>query len=136
MRILAFLLSFVLIFSSFSVSNASFEGTPLSAALSGPGDPDGSGQVMLTLNQGQGTISFELITDNINPATAGHIHMGAAGTNGPVVVDFYFSGTMGSGVIEVDPELIKAIRKNPSGFYVNVHNPMYPSGAIRGQLSK
>lgn len=136
MRILSFLLSMALVFSSFTTSNASFDGTPLSAVLTSSGDTDGSGEVMLTLNQGQGTISFELLTENIDPATAAHIHMGAAGTNGPVVVDFNFSGTIGSGVIEVDPELIKAIRKNPAGFYVNVHNPMYPSGAIRGQLSK
>ena len=49
-------------------------GTKLSAELTGaaerpgPGDPDGSGWVELTLNQGQGTISYEIHVDGIAPA--------------------------------------------------------------------
>jgi hypothetical protein len=29
---------------------------------------------------------------------------------------------------------IKAIKKNPSGYYVNIHTSDFPAGAIRGQL--
>ena len=28
------------------------------------------------------------------------------------------------------------INRNPSAFYVNVHNGDFPNGAVRGQLSK
>ncbi len=117
-------------------------GRPISASLSGDqetsaGDPDGSGYVELELNQGQGTIEYTLSVENIDPATAAHIHIGAMGVAGPVVVGLSApSSGMSSGVIEVDTELIKAIRKNPENYYVNVHNPMYPAGAVRGQLSK
>jgi hypothetical protein len=35
----------------------------------------------------------------------------------------------------VDAALIKAIRKDPSAYYVNVHSrPNFPVGAVRGQL--
>jgi hypothetical protein len=117
-------------------------GRPFYAELSGAqetgaGDPDGSGWVELTLNQGQGTITYTLSVQNIDPAAAAHIHVGAAGVAGPVVVHLEApTNGMSSGVEEVDPELIKAIRQNPENYYVNVHNSIYPAGAVRGQLSK
>lgn len=118
-------------------------GRPLMAVLTGgqevprPGDPDGTGTAKIYLNQGQGTISFELSVSNIAPATAAHIHRGAAGVAGPVVVGLA-APTSGSssGTLSVSEELIKEIRQNPSAFYVNVHNQQFPSGAVRGQLSK
>lgn len=104
----------------------------------GPGDPDGSGYAEIILNQGQGTISYELTVENIAPATAAHIHFAPAGVAGPVVVALTApTNGMSSGVINnVDPDLIKAIRQNPGAYYVNVHNSEYPAGALRGQLSK
>ncbi len=118
-------------------------GSQLSANLSGAnevpnaGDPDGSGYVEMTLNQGQGTITYMLTVEDIQTATAAHIHVGAAGVAGPVVLGLTAPASgMSSGVIEADKELIKAIRKNPEMYYVNVHNPTYPGGAVRGQLSK
>lgn len=117
-------------------------GRTLTAELTGAqepggGDPNGTGYAEITLNQGQGTISYTLMVENIDPATAAHIHLGAAGVAGPVVVGLSApSSGMSSGMIEVSAELIKAIRQNPENYYVNVHNPMYPAGAVRGQLSK
>ncbi len=117
-------------------------GRPFAAELSGMqepggGDPNGTGYVELSLNLGQGTITYTLTVENIDPATAAHIHIGMAGVAGPVVLGLSAPTTgMSSGVIDVDPELIKAIRQNPENYYVNVHNPMYPAGAVRGQLSK
>ncbi len=117
-------------------------GAMLSAELSGAqepgmGDPNGMGYVELLLNQGQGTISYTLEVSNIDPATAAHIHIAPPGVAGPVVVGLSApTSGMSSGVVEVDKELIKAIRQNPGAYYVNVHNPAYPAGAVRGQLSK
>jgi hypothetical protein len=126
-------------------STASAGGRPLSADLSGSnevppvstGDPNGSGTADLTLNQGQGEICLQIEVQNIAPTTLQHIHRGAAGTNGPVVVDFTpLLSQGGDGCVSADPALIKEIRQNPDGFYFNVHTGEFPGGAVRGQLSK
>ena len=123
-----------------------FSGRPFEVTLTGaaevpgPGDPDGTGTATLRLNQGQGTISFEISVANITlPATGAHIHRGTATQFGPVVVGLTPPDATGhsSGVVNVDPALIKAIRQNPENYYVNVHTlPLYGAGAVRGQLSK
>lgn len=118
-------------------------GRPLTAVLTGgqevpgPGDPDGTGAAKIYLNQGQGTISFELSVSNIAPATAAHIHRGVAGVAGPVEVTLIAPANgFSSGTVPVREELIKEIRQNPSAFYINVHNNEFKPGAVRGQLSK
>jgi len=118
-------------------------GRPLTAALTGaaevpgPGDTDGSGKAVITLNQGQGQVCFELTVSNIAPATAAHIHKGAPDQAGPVVVTLT-APTDGSSkdCVSADAELIKDIRQNPGSYYVNVHTQDFPAGAVRGQLAK
>ena len=114
-------------------------GTTLTGAaeVPGPGDPDGSGTARITVNVGQAEVCFNLSVTGIDPATAAHIHVGAAGVAGPVVVGITPpSGGSSSGCVAADRELVKNILKNPSDYYVNVHNPAFPAGAVRGQLSK
>lgn len=118
-------------------------GRPLSATLTGaaevpPGDPNGSGTAHLTLNQGQGEVCFEIEVTDITPATAAHIHAAPAGVAGPVVVPLAPPDATGvsSGCVDADKALIKAIRQHPEAYYVNVHNALFPAGAVRGQLSK
>lgn len=107
------------------------------AEVPGPGDPDGSGTALVTLNHGQGRVCWNLTAEDIAPATAAHIHIGAAGIAGGVVVPLSPpTGGSSSDCIDADRELIKAIIQNPENYYVNVHNAEFPAGAIRGQLSK
>lgn len=118
-------------------------GRPMSVDMSGavevpgPGDPDGSGTAIFTLNQGLGMVCWELTVENIDPAAAAHIHRAPTGQAGPVVVTLSAptEGTS-SGCAEVDSALVMEIRQYPEMFYVNVHNAAYPAGAVRGQLSK
>jgi hypothetical protein len=123
-------------------------GRPLTATLTGAaevnaegvpnqGDPDGSGTANVRVNPGQGCISYDLAVEDIEPATAAHIHEAPAGEAGPVVVglDKPTDGTS-SGTVTVDREEAKNIVQNPDKYYVNVHNAEYPGGAVRGQLSK
>jgi hypothetical protein len=122
-------------------------GRPLATDLSGaeeapgPGDANATGSAELTLNQGQGRVCFDLSWADIDGTVfAAHIHEGDAGSPGPIVVGLFmgtaFSGTGAeSGCVEdIDPDLIKAIRKDPSAYYVNVHSSLFTGGAVRGQL--
>ena len=109
-----------------------------SAEAPGPGDPDGLGAAGITLNPTLRTICYSLHVVDIAPATAAHIHEGAAGVAGGVVVPFDApTGGSSSGCVEnLDPELIVRIQQNPAGYYVNVHNADFPAGAVRGQLGR
>ena len=81
----------------------------------------------------------------VNPAResffAGHIHVGAAGVNGPVQVTL-FSGSTDRRLIfqaarlDIDPALAARICADPAGYYVNYHTTDFPGGAIRGQLNE
>jgi CHRD domain len=108
-----------------------------------PADPNASGSASILLNQGLGTVCFDLSWENVDGTVfAAHIHLAPADMNGPIVVPLFagsFGGTdSASGWVEdVDRDLIKAIRQDPSAYYMNVHSiPNFPGGAIRGQLSK
>ena len=131
------------VLSGFVTAQAEQGGRRLTTRLSGaaevpgPGDPDGTGRAVITLNQGQSQVCFELTVSNIAPATAAHIHEGVVGQAGGVVVTLT-PPTTGSSkdCISASAELIKNIRQNPAGYYVNVHNQDFPDGAVRGQLAK
>jgi hypothetical protein len=121
-------------------------GTKLSTDLSGaeeapgPGDSDATGTAHLTLNQGTGTVCYDLSWANIDgTVVAAHIHEGPAGVAGPVVVPLFVGQSFGgtdsdSACVSSDRARIKDIRKNPTEYYVNVHSSVFPAGAIRGQL--
>ena len=105
-----------------------------------PGDPEGSGTATITVNPGQEEVCWEITAAGILlPATAAHIHVGAAGTAPPnnVVVTLSAPDASGfsSGCTTVEREVALAILKNPENYYVNVHTREFPPGAIRGQLS-
>jgi CHRD domain len=70
---------------------------------------------------------------------AAHIHKGKAGTNGPIVIDLKptFKGTsprVSKKCVTAKASVVSAIRRNPAGYYANVHTSTNPGGAARGQL--
>lgn len=69
-------------------------------------------------------------------ATGLHIHRGEAGVNGPIVVPLDPTQLNGDERVctTAAPELVREIKNNPAGFYLNVHTATYPNGAVRGQL--
>ena len=101
----------------------------------GPGDPNGRGEADVEVHKAK--VCYELEVDRIKPATAAHIHRGAPGVAGPIVVELK-APTEGSseGCKAISKNLSKKLREHPSRYYVNVHNRPYPDGAIRGQLHR
>jgi hypothetical protein len=114
-----------------------------------PADPDGRGLALV--RAGRQRVCFAVGWERITPPIFAHIHRGAVGVNGPVVVLFFDVPEVAAGppaelpatvsaaagcVDGQDPALLRDIRRQPSDFYVNVHTPEFPGGAIRGQLRR
>ncbi len=80
------------------------------------------------------SVSGSISTTGVS-ATAAHIHTGAAGTNGPVIVPFVRSGdnawVIAPGA-RLSPAQGEALRAG--SLYINVHSAAYPGGEIRGQI--
>jgi hypothetical protein len=116
-----------------------------------------TGTATFQYRSGSGEIRYKLIVANIENVRMAHIHVGARGVNGPVVVWLYpdappaqliegrFSGILAEGVITEDSlvgqlagkELEDLLELLMSGdTYVNVHTDQYPAGEIRGQIDR
>lgn len=121
------------------VSGAQNGGAPLVATLTGeaeqpgPGDPDGTGTALITVNYGQRQVCWELTYEDISAPTGAHIHEAPPTAPGPVVVPLDADEP---GCATVAAELINDLRRNPSAYYVNIHTSDFSGGAIRGQLDR
>ena len=115
----------------------------------GPGDPDGRGLALV--RTGRSRVCFALGWSGIAPPIFAHIHVGAAGVAGPVVVLFFdvpelagaptatLPATVAAAagcVGDQDPALLRDIRRHPADYYANIHTLEFVPGAIRGQLHR
>ncbi|MEW1847675.1 CHRD domain-containing protein, partial [Nonomuraea angiospora] len=105
------------------------------------GDKDGRAAWLIWVNGTQ--VHFATVWKRIAAPTNGHIHRGARGKNGPVVVDFFaaqnglpagVNGIAGTG--KTSAKVAAGIRNNPKGWYANLHTSEFPGGAVRGQLHR
>ncbi|WP_156727946.1 CHRD domain-containing protein [Streptomyces apocyni] len=125
--------------------------TSLVAVLTGdqevPGD-DGAavgahgGKAIAQVKIKGNRVVFSLHWKGIDAPSAGHIHLGAKGQNGEVKVPLFTTAmpktaraAAGHTAVE-DAALAKALRAQPSSFYVNLHTKKFPGGAVRGQLHR
>jgi hypothetical protein len=108
----------------------------------GPGDANatGFGRVKIPRANSNARLCFKLSWADIDgTVTMAHIHRGAAGVAGPVVVTLFMENLPGTedkqGCIRgVDSALTRDIRENTTNYYLNIHSTVFPPGAIRGQL--
>ena len=114
--------------------------TTLSAELAGgtDGDEDGTGSATIVIDPDAGTACWELSAESIEPVIQSHIHVGAEGVSGDVVVPLDVEGFEGASegcAEDQDTAALQAIVDDPAGYYVNLHTADFEAGAIRGQLA-
>jgi CHRD domain len=94
-----------------------------------------SGTATVTVDPSSGQVCAK-VTSNVTGAVAMHIHKGASGANGPVVVPLDVKSINGASICATaTAALATAIAADPAGYYVNIHTPAKPAGALRGQLA-
>ena len=93
-------------------------------------DAKGSGSFRVAED---GTVTGSVTTEGVN-GTMAHIHQGAKGQNGPVIVPLTKSGDTytvpeGKKLTAAQIDALKA-----GNLYVNVHSDRYKGGEVRAQL--
>jgi CHRD domain len=111
----------------------------LTATFRGDG-PVGTGVADIEIGSDRTSLCWDIrgLVGTVNAVTAMHIHAGAEGDFGPVVVEF-ISGNQGC--LETSPggvteSALRDIAAEPTNFYVDVHSEFHPDGAVRGQLER
>ena len=110
------------------------------AEVPNPGPGGATGSAVITVDDETNEVCFELTIDGLgaqDAVIAAHIHEGAEGVAGDVVVPLFTeppTGEMTGCVQDVDADLVAAIIADPAAYYVNIHSEQFPDGAVRGQL--
>ncbi|MEV0592294.1 CHRD domain-containing protein [Nonomuraea cavernae] len=104
------------------------------------GDKDG--RAVWWLRPHGSAIAYTAIWSGLSPVTAGHVHRGVPGRNGPVVADLFAGGqglppqlTGVAGDAPVKAAVVKRIAARPGRYYSNLHTTEFGGGAVRGRLS-
>jgi hypothetical protein len=107
------------------------------------GDAD-RGSIKLTVNPGQEELCFSIgpltLSSGDSLPAAAHIHVAPAGIAGPIVIHMFNAATApasyptGTTCVPADRALLVDILKEPSAYYVNLHNVPHGGGVMRAQL--
>jgi hypothetical protein len=98
-----------------------------------------TGQALETIGIQGNTLTYSVSWRGIGTPTEANIHAGGLGVDGAVVVSLFNTpprtGDFASGTVTVDdPNLLAALRSDPSGFYTDLDTNEFPDGAVRAQL--
>jgi hypothetical protein len=121
--------------------NNEFDATMRGRSETPRGPSSARGTFRVEFRNGQACYRMSVRGLGAKPVAA-HIHQAPAGKNGGIVIDLRigprtFKGTsprVAQKCVPARASIVSAIRRNPSGFYANVHTPKNPGGAARGQL--
>jgi len=108
--------------------------------IPGPGVTVGVGNFSVDIAGTKGCYTLN-VTMGEKPTQA-HIHQGAKGASGPVVVNLmpaFASGEaafLARSCVDLPGDTAAKLIADPSAYYVNVHSDDHPNGAMRGQLAR
>src|SRR5258707_714936 len=106
-----------------------------------PTTTPGFGNATVTFDSTRANITVTITVANLgSPINNFHIHEGAAGVAGSVVVrPTGLGGLIATGAMTVTvpiaADVAQRMVQTPANFYVNVHTTQFPGGAVRGQLA-
>lgn len=104
-------------------------------AVPGPGAA-GEGFATITLEPSRSQVCFTIAVEGLDPVIGAHLHAGAVGEAGEVVVSLDPPAEgRAEGCATADGTLLERMAARPAGYYVNIHTEAFPDGALRGQLA-
>ena len=93
------------------------------------------GEALVTVDPVTKQVCVNIVTTGITAFTGLHIHSGAEGVQGPVVIDFApTAGTVDRLSKCVTDDDAVGLAADPAAFYLNAHTTEFPDGAVRDQL--
>jgi hypothetical protein len=108
----------------------------LEATLGPSGDANGRGSATIKLDKARKRVCATLDWRRIQTPDAAHIHNRS---DGAIKIDLVKAANAADGKActrNVPKRDIADVLEHPRRYYVNVHNPTYPSGAIQGNLHR
>ena len=110
-----------------------------SREASSPGDPDGSGLAVLSV-EGT-TVHYYIWVKAMEVPIASHLHQARSGKAGNAVIPldapFTSAGAdtfVAVGSTTAGSDTLDAVLSDPGDYYLDVQNSSFPDGAVRGQL--
>lgn len=111
------------------------------------------GRVVLLVNKDATGAEYSVEVDGLSAGIqGGHFHRAPSGSNGPIVLSFFFNSsgvatnsvTPGTTDLEINKAIARTITKEQldailsdlraGNLYANVHTPTRPGGEVRGQM--
>jgi hypothetical protein len=110
-----------------------FAATLTSAASVPKGPKGGAGTATITFKMRSGQACWRISVSGIGKAVSAHVHAGAPGKVGDVVIPLgdRFART---GCVLTGKRVLREVARKPAAYYVDVHSEKNIRGALRGRL--